>query len=49
LIDRARKLQRKARRRRFVGFSAMGALGLLFAAIMANAFAAARQQRVAER
>jgi diguanylate cyclase (GGDEF)-like protein len=49
MIDRARNLQRKARRRRFVGFSAMGALGLLFAAIMANAFAAAQQQRVAER
>jgi len=49
VIDRARTLQRKARRRRFVGFSAMGALGLLFAAIMANAFAAAQQQRVAGR
>ncbi|MBV9931507.1 MAG: diguanylate cyclase [Alphaproteobacteria bacterium] len=47
MIDRARNLQRKARRRRFVGFSAMGALGLLFAAVMANAFTAAAQQRVA--
>jgi diguanylate cyclase (GGDEF)-like protein len=48
VIDKATQLQRKARRRRFVGFGAMGALGLLFAAIVANAFAAAAEQRSAE-
>jgi diguanylate cyclase (GGDEF)-like protein len=48
LIDKATQLQKKARGRRFVGFGAMGALGLLFAAIIVNAFAAAAEQRRAD-
>jgi diguanylate cyclase (GGDEF)-like protein len=48
VIDKAAELQRKARGRRYVGFGAMGAIGILFAAIVANAFGAAAEQRHAE-
>jgi diguanylate cyclase (GGDEF)-like protein len=48
VIDKAAELQRKARGRRYVGFGAMAAIGILFAAIVANAFTAAAEQRRAE-
>lgn len=48
MIDKAAELQRKARGRRYVGFGAMAAIGILFAAIVGNAFAAAAEQRRAE-
>jgi diguanylate cyclase (GGDEF)-like protein len=48
VIEKAAELQRKARGRRFVGFGAMGAIGILFAAIVGNAFQAAAEQRQAE-
>jgi len=48
VIDKAAELQKKARGRRYVGFGAMAAIGILFAGIVGNAFAAAAEQRRAE-
>jgi CHASE3 domain sensor protein len=48
LIAYASKLQRKAVRRRILGFGALAAIGLMFAAILANSFKASAERRHAE-
>jgi diguanylate cyclase (GGDEF)-like protein len=48
LIAHANELQRKARLRRWLGFCALAAIGLMFAAILANSFRASAERRQAE-
>jgi diguanylate cyclase (GGDEF)-like protein len=48
LIARASQLQKTARRRRILGFSMIGAIALMFAAILANSFKASAERRRAE-
>src|SRR5689334_9752391 len=48
LIARATELQRKARWRRFLGFGALAAISLMFAAILGNSFTAAAERRQAQ-
>ena len=47
MIARANKLQRLARRRRYIGFAAVAAIGLMFAAILHNSFRASEARRQA--
>ena len=48
MIARANELQRKARRRRVLGFGALAAISLMFLAIMANSFKAGAERDRAE-
>jgi len=48
LIARATELQRLARRRRLLGFAALGAIALMFAAITLNSFKVSTERRSAE-
>ena len=48
MIARANELQRTARRRRFLGFGALAAIALMFAAVLANSFKASAERRQAD-
>ena len=48
MISRATELQRKARRRRWLAFSTIGLIGLLFGALLLNSFKVSAARRQAE-